>query len=123
MAALDASILEVEDFPVPPRVSAMDRWFDKQVEGTVFDVVRHIIVRVLKRAVYGRRHDDLSDRLVGAAARLRLVAPPEVEALMREAETLASKHRVGDPHLIKQWKPLRDRMRQEFKDALDGDGG
>jgi hypothetical protein len=26
-------------------------------------------------------------------------------------------------NLIKQWKPLRDRMRQEFKDALDGDGG
>jgi len=120
MAALDAVMLEAEDFPVPPRVTKIDRWVEKEVRGTVFELFGHIVVRLLKRLVYGRRHDDLSDRLVAAAARLRLVAPPEVEALMSEVEALAREYRAGDPRLMEQWRPLRDRMRAEFRDALDG---
>ena len=99
MAALDASVMEVEDFPMPPKVTALDRWVESRLRGTLLDLARHLIVRLLKRLVYGRRHDDLSDRLVAASARLRLVAPPQVDALMEEVETLARKYPVGDPQL------------------------
>lgn len=122
MAALDAVMLEAEDFPAPVHQSALDRWFERKVEGTIIDYIGYMFVRLLKRLVFGRRHDDLSDRLVAATARLRLVAPPDVEALMSEVETLAREHRTGGSQLIERWKPLHDRMRLEFKDALDGDG-
>lgn len=118
-AALDASMMEVEDFPMPPKMTALDRWIERKLQGTLADLARHLIVRLLKRLVYGHRHDDLSDRLVAASARLRLVAPPQVEALMGEVEALARKYPVGDPQLLTSWKPLRERIRLEFKDALE----
>ncbi|MGD0455772.1 MAG: hypothetical protein ABSB69_19480 [Solirubrobacteraceae bacterium] len=122
MAALDAVMLEVEDFPAPLRENALDRWVERRLEGTPVDVFGHLFGRWVKRRAYGRRHDDLSDRLVAAAARLRLVAPPQVEALMREVESLAREHRAGGPQLMERWRPLRERLRQEFKGALDGQG-
>ncbi len=41
---------------------------------------------------------------------------------MVEVEALAREHAVGDPQLITNWKPLRQRIRLEFKGALDGEG-
>jgi hypothetical protein len=119
VAALDASMMEVEDFPMPPKMTALDRWMERKLQGTLLDLARHLVIRLLKRLVYGHRHDDLSDRLVAASARLRLVAPPQVEALMVEVEALARKYPVGDPHLLTSWKPLRERIRREFKDAVE----
>jgi hypothetical protein len=121
MAALDASMMEVEDFPMPLKMTALDHWIERKLQGTLIDLARHFIVRLLTRLVYGR-HDDLSNRLVAAATRLRLVAPPQVEALMEEVEALAREYRAGDPQLVTNWKPLRGRIRLEFKGALDGEG-
>jgi hypothetical protein len=118
MAALDAVMLEVEDFPVPLHVTALDRWVERTLEGTPVDVAGHLFGRWVKRHAYGSRHDDLSDRLVAASARRRLVAPPHVEALMREVEDLMREHRAGGPQLMESWRPLRGRLRQQFKDTL-----
>jgi hypothetical protein len=39
-----------------------------------------ILARLLERAMYGRRRQELNDRLTQASAHLRLVATLEVEA-------------------------------------------
>lgn len=118
LAALDAVMLESEDFPVPPRLTRADEWVFRSMRGTVVELVFHIALRLLKRLVYGHRHDDLSDRLVAAAAHLRLVATPTVEEYMREVETLGSGHKPGDEQWTAQWKDFRSGMRQGFKKAL-----
>jgi hypothetical protein len=119
MAALDAAILEADDFPAPLRQTAVDQWFAKEVRGTLIESFLHLIYRLLKRAVYGHRLDDLSDRLVAASAHLRLVAPPAVEEYMREAEALGKEHRASDEDWKEKWKALRAKMRQGFREALD----
>jgi len=47
------------------------------------------------------------------------VAPLHIEALMGEVEALVRQYPVGDPQLIEHWRPLRERIRREFKDALE----
>jgi hypothetical protein len=118
-AALDAAILEAADLPINPRMNALDRWFERQVRATVVEFVGHIVVRLLKRAVYGHRHEDISDRLVAAANRLRLVAPPQVEECMLEADKLVKEHRSGDDEWTERWGEYRSRLRQVCRDALD----
>lgn len=121
MAAIDASMMEVEDFPIPLKMTALDRWVERRLQGTLLDMARHIIGRSLKRLVYGHRHNDLSDRLVAAAARLRLAAPPQIASLMSEVEELARDYPAGDPRLMEHWRPLRKRIHQEFQCVLDGE--
>ena len=51
MAALDAAILEADDFPAPLRQTAVDRWVAKEVRATVIEVFLHLIYRLLKRTL------------------------------------------------------------------------
>lgn len=122
LAALDALMLEADDFPVPIRQTRVDRWVAKEVRGTTLEFLLHLIYRLLKRVVYGHRHDDLSDRLVAASAHLRLVAPPAVEQYMVEGESLGKEHRDGDEQWKERWKEFRSRMRTGFREALDDPG-
>ena len=78
-----------------------------------------IFVRLLQRAIYGRRAGEVTDRLVAASAHLRLIAPPAVEAYMVEAEVVTRSHRPGDKKWQEEWKAFRGRMRQGFREALD----
>jgi hypothetical protein len=121
LAALDASILEAEDFPVPPRVTKIDRWVEKEVRGTVVEFFGHIVVRLLKRVVYGRRHNDLSDRLVAASAHLRLVSTPRIEELLLEVDTLVKEKEQdgGDEQWKQKWREFRSRMRECFREELE----
>lgn len=122
LAALDAVMLEAEDFPLPPRLNRVDEWFAESVKGTIVEMLGHFIVRLLRRLIYGHRHDDLSDRLVAAAAHLRLVAPPAVEQFMSEVEVIAQARQTGDKNAKERWKEFRARMRQGFREALDNAG-
>jgi hypothetical protein len=54
------------------------------------------------------------------SAHLRLVAPPEVEAYMIEGEALGRRHVAGDEAWTAEWRDFRSRMRQGFREALDG---
>ncbi len=69
--------------PPPPERSRIDDMLDRVAEGTSFDIVVHIFVRVLRRAAYGRRPDDLVDGLALAATQFRLIAPESVLAIMQ----------------------------------------
>jgi hypothetical protein len=120
LAATDAAVLEAErEFPRPNQ-TRIDRWLDRSLKGTSAEFVALIFVRLLQRAMYGRRTSEVTDRLAAASAHLRLVAPPEVEAYMVEAETVSKKHSPGDEKWMEEWRALRTRMRQGFREALDG---
>jgi hypothetical protein len=119
LAALDALTLEASDHPVKPRPTRIELWLERVIKGTVFEFVGHILVRLVQRAVYGRRLNDLSDRLVAASAHLRLVAPTIVDDYMREAESIGKEHRPGDEQWNERWTKFRLRMRQVFREVLD----
>src|SRR5579884_3035478 len=63
LSALAAIAAETSDNPEQPKKSRIDRWLDRLAEKTSFDIVAHILMRLLRRAAYGRRPDELSDRL------------------------------------------------------------
>jgi hypothetical protein len=120
LAATDAVVLEAErEFP-RPRLTRADRWLEKSLKGTSLEFLALIVVRLLQRAMYGRRPGEVTDRLAAASAHLRLVAPPEVEAYMVEAEGVTKRHRPGDEEWMEEWRALRERMRHGFREALDG---
>jgi hypothetical protein len=119
LAALDAIMLEAADFPAPSHMTRVDRWIDRMLIRVMGPLAPFIATRLINRLVYGLRHDELSDRLVAAAAQLRLVAPPAIEEYMREAEMLAREHRGGSEQWRERWKAFRLRMRQGFREALD----
>jgi hypothetical protein len=119
LAAVDAAVLEAErEFP-PPRMSRADRWIERTLDGTSMEFLALIIVRLLQRAMYGRRPGEVTDRLAAASAHLRLIAPPAVEAYMVEAEALTKEHKPSDDKWQEEWKAFRARMRQGFRQALD----
>jgi hypothetical protein len=121
LSALDDLTVEDETSAVVrPRLTRADRWMQERLRGTSIDFLVTIIARLLERAMYGRRRYELNDRLTQASAHLRLVAPPEVEAYMIEGEALGRRHRPGDEQWQKEWREFRSRMRQGFRDALDG---
>jgi hypothetical protein len=121
LSALDDLTLEDEtNAVVRPRLTRPERWAQKRLEGTPVDFLVTIIARLLERAMYGRRRYELNDRLTQAASHLRLAAPPEVEAYMIEGEALGRRHRAGDEAWQGEWREFRSRMRQGFREALDG---
>jgi len=119
LSALDDLTLEDESYPVRPRLTRADRWVQKSLEGTSVEFIVTIFARLLERAMYGRRRYELNDRLTQASAHLRLVAPPVVEAYMKEGEALGRRYRAGDEQWREEWREFRSRMRQGFRDALD----
>jgi hypothetical protein len=120
LSALDDLTLEDEAYPVRPRLTRADRWVQERLAGTSVEFLVTIIARLLERAMYGRRRHELTDRLTQAAAHLRLVAPPGVEAYMIEGEALGRRYAPGDEDWKKEWREFRSRMRQGFREALDG---
>jgi hypothetical protein len=122
LAAIDDLILEGQNHPVPPRRTRLDRVFEERMRGTTFEFIGHILVRLLERAIYGRRKGELLDRLSAASAHLRLIAPQEVEAYMIEGEAICPRHRPGDEKWQEEWKDFRSRMRQGFREKLDESG-
>jgi hypothetical protein len=120
LSALDDLMLEDETYPVRPRLTRADRWVQKRLEGTSVEFFVTILARLLERAMYGRRRYELNDRLTQASAHLRLVAPPAVEAYMKEGEALGRRYREGDQEWRAEWREFRSRMRQGFREALDG---
>jgi hypothetical protein len=121
LSALDDLTLEDETSAVVrPRLTRADRWAQERLRGTSIDFLVTILARLLERAMYGRRRHELSDRLTQASAHLRLVAPPDVETYMIEGEALGRRHRAGDDEWRREWREFRSRMRQGFREALDG---
>jgi hypothetical protein len=51
---------------------------DVLTKRTSLGVLAYILVRILRRVAYGRRHDELVDGLATAAMQLRPVAPDSV---------------------------------------------
>lgn len=69
--------------------------------------------------MYGNRHHQLLDRMTDAAAHLRLIAPPAVEALMTEGQSLADKYAPHEEQWLIDWREFRKRMRAGFREILD----
>jgi hypothetical protein len=119
LAAADAAVLEAEKEMPRPRLTRADRWVEKTLDGTPVEFLALIFVRLLQRAMYGRRPGEVTDRLVAASAHLRLVAPPAVEAYMAEAEAVTRNHKPGDEKWQEEWKAFRQKMREGFREELD----
>lgn len=120
LAALDAAVIECERQLPRPRPSRVDRWVERTLEGTTVDLVAVALARLLERALFGRRSGDVTDRIVTASAHLRLVAPDSVEALMAEAQAVTRKQRPGNENWQNEWTSFRLKLRQGFREALDG---
>jgi hypothetical protein len=69
--------------------------------------------------MFGKRPEQLGDRLADAAAHLRLIASPEVERYMIEGEQLSRKYEPGNERWLEDWKAYTSRMRAGFRAALD----
>jgi hypothetical protein len=96
-----------------PRTARWTGWLQR----TGLDVVVHICVRVLRRLAYGRRRDELADRLTLAAAELRLIAPPGVLSVMEQIPRVDA----GDPAGAAwraEWSVVRDEIRDGFREQL-----
>jgi hypothetical protein len=118
LAALDGVTYDLTSEPAAPRRTAFDEMMDRAVEKAGFELALHLFIRLLRRAVYGRRQYEVVDRLAVASARLRLIAPPEVEEMMRAADTMARLYKAGDEEWSRCWMELRSEMRQRFRDVL-----
>jgi hypothetical protein len=120
LAAIDALTAEASDEP-PPQAQPMriDPWLIRFAKATSLDFVGFILGRLLQRAIYGNRHNQLIDRLADASAHLRLIAPPAVEAFMVEGESLRKRHRTRDERWLEEWMDFRGRMRTGFREILD----
>lgn len=105
----------------PPQVqpTRIDPWLLKFAKLTGLDFIAFILRGLLQRAIYGNRHNQLTDRLADASAHLRLIAPPAVEAFMVEGEKLSKRFKVHDDEWLEDWLDFRRRMRAGFRDTLD----
>jgi len=118
LAALDAIAAETSDTPEQPKKSRVDRWLDRVARETSFDIVVHILIRVLRRAAYGRRNDELLDRLAVSASEVRLIAPEAVVAIMREIERVSEQAGQSGPGWNREWRAMRERVRTGFRKEL-----
>jgi hypothetical protein len=120
LAAIDALTVEATgELPPQPQPLRIDPWLMKFAKLTSLDFVGFIVSRLLARAIYGNRHNQLTDRLADASAHLRLIATPAVEAFMIEGEELSKRHKLRDDEWLEEWLAFRRRMRAGFRDALD----
>jgi hypothetical protein len=119
LAVLDVLAYEASQEPVA-RPTAIDRQLDRIAERTGLEPVVETVVKVLRRIVHGNRPNEQIDRLAGASARLRLIAPPAIEEAMRAMETMARLHKPGDEEWRERWLELRELTRQRCREALDG---
>jgi hypothetical protein len=122
LAALDAIAIESEDMPEQPAITRIDRWLDRQSRRFGLDVLVHIIVRILRRTAYGRRHDELFDRVVLAATQLRLIASPAVLVTMRDIEAVTKRAGPTGQYWNREWMAIRDQVRDEFRKELASAG-
>lgn len=120
LAAIDALTVEATG-ELPPQAQPMriDPWVMKVAKATSLDFIGYIVSRLLQRAMYGNRHNQLTDRLADASAHLRLIAPPAVEAFMVEGEELSKRHKAHDEQWLDDWLDFRRRMRAGFREILD----
>ncbi|MHB8234999.1 MAG: hypothetical protein ACYDHT_10140, partial [Solirubrobacteraceae bacterium] len=120
LAAIDALTAE-ETRERPPRAQPLriDPWLIKFAKLTSLDFIGFIVARLLGRAIYGHRRDQLIDRFADASAHLRLIAAPAVEAFMIEGEELSKRHKSRDDEWLEEWLDFRRRMRTGFRNALD----
>lgn len=120
LAAIDSVTAEMpEDAPPKPEPMWIDPYLTKVAEAMSLDVAGFIAGRLLQRALYGSRPHQLIDQLAEAASHLRLIAPPEVEAFMVEADQLRKRYKAHDAKWLEEWMAFRRRMRAGFKDILD----
>jgi hypothetical protein len=119
LAAIAAIAAELPNDRPPLQPSAIDPWLDKLAKLTGLDFIAYIVGRLLQRAMFGKRPEQLGDRLADAAAHLRLIAPPEVERYMIEGEQLSRKYEPGNERWLEDWKDYTSRMRAGFRAALD----
>ncbi len=118
LAALDGVTYDLTSEPATPRRTVFDAMMDRAVEKAGLELALHIVVRLLRRLVYGRRQYEIVDRLAVASARLRLIAPPEVEEMMHATDAMARLYKAGDQEWSQRWTELRSEMRQGFCDVL-----
>lgn len=119
LAAIAAIAAELPNDRPPLQPSAIDPWLDKLAKLTGLDFIAYIVGRLLQRAMFGKRPEQLGDRLADAAAHLRLIAPPEVERYMIEGEQLSRKYEPGNERWLEDWKDYMSRMRVGFRATLD----
>jgi len=120
LAAIDALTVEATgELPPKAEPTRLDPWLMKFAKLTSLDFVGFVISRLLQRAIYGSRHNQLIDRLADASSHLRLIAPPAVETFMAEGEELSKCFKTHDEEWLKDWLAFRRRMRAGFRDVLD----
>jgi hypothetical protein len=121
LAALDSLVIDVYDQqPKRPASTAVDRTLDRVIERLGLMWVITVVVGVSRRLAYGQRLGQLMDRMTAATAHLRLVAPPEVLALMREVDDLFSDYETLERRVWRaNWLSVRAKVREGFRSVLD----
>jgi hypothetical protein len=128
LAALDSLMSEELARPPEPPLTAVERTVFSFLNRMGLDAVLiwlglgtffNWIDRVFRWIGYGRRPEELHDRMAQASAELRLIAPSEVLDLMQCVDDFRSK---PPPHRVRneQWTALREVLRSGFRGALDG---
>jgi hypothetical protein len=124
LAAVDLVMLEASNEIRPPELTRFDR---KLIAATKFlgiakflslDTVGEVAARALQRLIYGQRPQHLTDRLVAASAHLRLIAPPDIDAILLELDGLMKRYAQGDEAWQAEWTAFRTRMRATFRDHI-----
>jgi hypothetical protein len=117
LAALDAFAIELEDEPTPPKRRRTNRALDWIAQRSSLDILVHILVRASRRLAYGRRREELVDRLTLASAELRLIAPPGVLDVIQRIPS-ADTGDLSGARWRANWFEIRGEIRDAFREHL-----
>jgi hypothetical protein len=118
LAAVDAVMFEASGEMQAPELNRLDRKLVAVTKLLGMDFVGEIAARILQRLIYGQRPQQLVDRMGAATAHLRLIAPPEIDAILLELDGLGKRYKQGDHAWQAEWTAFRTRMRAAFREHV-----
>jgi hypothetical protein len=124
LASLDQIVRERVFYPADvDHMPVWVRWterlpLERVLRGSVIEYAAIIILRMIQRAAYGPRLDEVTDRLTAASTHLRLIGTPRVYEGMEEASELLATY-ADDAEWKAKWGALRASLRQRFRIELE----
>jgi hypothetical protein len=122
LAALDVLALEIDQQPAPPIPNRFDKLLLRLGAAMGLDLMADVVAKLLHRASYGRRVDELTDRLSLASTQLRLIAPEPVLSIMAEVEAATRRSGPDGRDFKREWDAVRDDVRLRMRQELDRAG-
>jgi hypothetical protein len=113
-------VIEVSDQPVRAKLTAIEKRIDSHLDRLGIGWIFWLARRILRRATYGSRPGDPTDRMALASAHLTMIAPIEVLELMRKLEVLFQRRPPYDEAWMAHWRAAREEPRSGFREILEG---